>query len=240
MLERIDFGPAEMQAEGVAAARSFIQPVGELRQAVLEVLVARLRAVFGGLWEGEQVNMMQFTQIGPGRCLGNHFDRRDKWREGIASVAWGEAESPTDARGDSWTLCMQQSAEQLGKVAKEVELQLPPGSAYILTCQAQGRTAWCEKQSVAHQARALLPPPPPPPRRSHPSSSVASFSLNPSPKLHPNPEQACTCCWTHGIWNRDSTRKRHSITLRAYDVDWGRHDDEARRGGDQGDEAGGG
>ena len=23
-----------------------------------------------------QVNMMQFTQIGPGRCLGNHFDRR--------------------------------------------------------------------------------------------------------------------------------------------------------------------
>ena len=31
---------------------------------------------------------MQFTQIGPGRCLGNHFDRRDKWREGIASVAW--------------------------------------------------------------------------------------------------------------------------------------------------------
>ena len=98
MLERIDFGPAEMQArcsemqrdapkaatpctraynpnpregatlftggcyptqaEGVAAARSFIQPVGELRQAVLEVLVARLRAVFGGLWEGEQVSQM--------------------------------------------------------------------------------------------------------------------------------------------------------------------------------------
>ena len=100
---------------------------------------------------------MQFTQIGPGRCLGNHFDRRDKWREGIASVAWGEAESPTDARGDSWTLCMQQSAEQLGKVAREVELQLPPGSAYILTGQAQGRTAWCEKQSVAHQARAHPP-----------------------------------------------------------------------------------
>ena len=105
---------------------------------------------------------MQFTQIGPGRCLGNHFDRRDEWREGIASVAWGEAESPTDARGDSWTLCMQQSAEQLGKVAREVELQLPPGSAYILTGQAQGRTAWCEKQSVAHQARATYPPTRPP------------------------------------------------------------------------------
>ena len=134
-----------------------------------------------------QVNMMQFTQIGPGRCLGNHFDRRDKWREGIASVAWGEAESPTDARGDSWTLCMQQSAEQLGKVAKEVKLQLPPGSAYILTGQAQGRTAWCEKQSVAHQARAHPPtllrttysptyPPtlPPPSIRSHSTLALAS------------------------------------------------------------------
>ena len=134
--------------------------------------------------------MMQFTQIGPGRCLGNHFDRRDNWREGIASIAWGEAASPADARGDSWTLCMQQSAEQLGKVAKEVKLQLPPGSAYVLTGPAQGRTAWCAKQAVAHQA--------------------------------------CTCCWTHGIWNRDSTQKRHSITLRAYDVDWGRHGEEER------------
>ena len=181
--------------------------------------------------------MMQFTQIGPGRCLGNHFDRRDKWREGIASVAWGEAESPTDARGDSWTLCMQQSAEQLGKVAREVELQLPPGSAYILTGQAQGRTAWCEKQSVAHQARAHLPTHP---STHHPPSMPPPFrnpNPNPDPNSNPNPDQACTCCWTHGIWNRDSTRKRHSITLRAYDVDWGRH--EARQGGDQGDEAAG-
>ncbi len=31
-----------------------IQLVGALRQAVLDVLVARLRIVFGGLWEGEQ------------------------------------------------------------------------------------------------------------------------------------------------------------------------------------------
>ena len=148
--------------------------------------------------------MMQFTQIGPGRCLGNHFDRRDKWREGIASVAWGEAESPTDARGDSWTLCMQQSAEQLGKVAKEVKLQLPPGSAYILTGQAQGRTAWCEKQSVAHQARAHLPVTYPPARAPHallllrPSLSHSALALalaltltlspNPSPHPHPHPK----------------------------------------------------
>ena len=56
--------------------------------------------------------MMQFTQIGPGRCLGNHFDRRDKWREGIASVAWSETagDASGDARGDAWTLCMQRSS----------------------------------------------------------------------------------------------------------------------------------
>ena len=41
-------------------------------------------------------------------------------------------------------------------MAKEVKLQLPPGSAYVLTGPAQGRTAWCEKQAVAHQARYLV------------------------------------------------------------------------------------
>ena len=85
-------------------------------------------------------------------------------------------------------------------------------------------------------ARPPTHPPAHPPSL-NPPSSVHPFSCNPSPSLDPSPDQACTCCWTHGIWNRDSTRKRHSITLRAYDVDWGRH--EARRGGDHGDEAGG-
>ena len=41
-----------------------IQPVGALRQAMLDVLVARLRIVFGGLWEGEQ------AWRGPGLGLG--------------------------------------------------------------------------------------------------------------------------------------------------------------------------
>ena len=40
-----------------------------------------------------------------------------------------------------------------------MKLQLPPGSAYVLTGPAQGRTAWCEKQPVAHQARCLVIPP---------------------------------------------------------------------------------
>ena len=128
--------------------------------------------------------MMQFTQIGPGYCLGNHFDRRDKWCEGIASLAWGDGATPTDARGDNWTLCMQQTGKQ-GKVCRAVELALAPGSAYVLTAQAQGRTPWCERRAIAHES--------------------------------------CTCCWTHGIWNRHSVCVRQSITLRVYDMDWGRH-----------------
>ena len=52
--------------------------------------MARLRSVFGGLWESDAVNMMQFTQIGPGRCLGNHFDRRRAagWGVGLGGGAW--------------------------------------------------------------------------------------------------------------------------------------------------------
>jgi hypothetical protein len=87
--------------------------------------------------------------------------------------------------------------------------------------------------AVAHQARAHLPVTYAPARAPHallllrPSLShsalalTLTLTLSPNPK--PEPEQACTCCWTHGIWNRDSTQKRHSITVRAYDVDWGRH-----------------
>ena len=69
-------------------------------------------------------------------------------------------------------------------------------------------------------------------------------SVHPSahPPIHPpihisthstHSTQACTCCWTHGIWNRESTRKRQSITLRVYDADWGRH--EGGEGGESGE-----
>ena len=193
VLERIDFGPREMSAEGVAAARSHTQPMGECRQRVVDLLVARLRSAFGEaqLWaeggEGSKSssspNMMQLTRIPPGRCLGNHFDRRDKWAEGIASVAWGEAAAPGDARGEPWTLCMQQGISK-GKELRSVEVVLPPGSAYVLTAQAQGRTGWCQRRAVAHEA--------------------------------------CSCCWTHGIWNKDAKTVRQSITLRVYREDWGR------------------
>ena len=109
VLQRIDFGLPEMTAEGVAAARSSVQPIGELQQTLITLLEMRMRAAFGKVaWGGEdgpthpdcRPNMLQFTRIAPGTCLGNHFDRRDKWDEGIASLAWGEAHGLKDPRGD--------------------------------------------------------------------------------------------------------------------------------------------
>ena len=122
-----------MTAEGVAAARSFVQPIGALRKTLVALLAARLRAAFAAtrLWEGTEVNMMQFTQIGSGDVLANHYDRRDKWDEGIASIGWSEA-AGADARGDPWTLTM-------------------AGCAYILSGPAQGRTGTCERGKVAHE-----------------------------------------------------------------------------------------
>lgn len=109
ILQRIDFGMPEMTAEGVAAAKSTVQPIGELQQTIISLLENRMRAAFGRVaWGGEdgpthpdcRPNMLQFTRIAPGTCLGNHFDRRDKWDEGIASLAWSAESGNKDPRGD--------------------------------------------------------------------------------------------------------------------------------------------
>jgi hypothetical protein len=39
--------------------------------------------------------------------------------------------------------------------------------------------------------------------------------------------ESCTCCWMHGVWNT-SERTRQSITMRVYDKEWGREEEEAR------------
>ena len=109
VMQRIDFGLPEMTAEGVAAARSNVQPIGELQQVLISLLEERMRHAFGDVaWGGRdgpphpdmRPNMLQFTRIAPGTCLGNHFDRRDKWDEGIASFAWSETHGHRDPRGD--------------------------------------------------------------------------------------------------------------------------------------------
>ena len=108
-LKRIDFGEEEMTAEGVAASRSAVQPLGALQLELIAMFETRLRAAFRPLlWaDSPCANMLQFTQISAGHCLGHHFDRRDKWSEGIASIAWSDVASAADPRGEHWTLSMQ-------------------------------------------------------------------------------------------------------------------------------------
>jgi len=189
VLQRIDFGLPEMTAEGVAAARSMVQPIGELQQQIISLLEMRLRAAFGApAWGGTMPNaptnpnMMQFTEIAPGTCLGNHFDRRDKWAEGIASIAWSDAPGVSDPRGDPWALRMQIGPES--NAIESIVTTLPAGSAYLMTGKSQGRSEVCQRHCVAHEF--------------------------------------CTCCWTHGVWNEQSQQTRQSITLRVFDLEWGR------------------
>ena len=94
--------------------------------------------------------MMQFTRIAPGTCLGNHFDRRDKWEEGIASVAWSDHSGISDPRGDKWTLRMQLGPPN--HIVKDLTVDLPAGSAYSLVGAAQGRTDFCKMRRVAHES----------------------------------------------------------------------------------------
>ena len=51
-----------------------------------------------GLWTDTEANMVQLSQIPGGHCLGHHIDRRDKWDEGIASLAWSATEGQNDPR----------------------------------------------------------------------------------------------------------------------------------------------
>lgn len=208
VLSRIDFGVEDMTAEGVAAARSTVQTIGELQQMVISMLEERLREAFGVLcWGGTEdnapgvpklsPNMMQFTRIAPNTCLGNHFDRRDKWDEGIASIAWGADHGNVDPRGDEWELRMCRGPS-FDKPLDTHTLLLPAGCAYMVSGIAQGRTAVCEQRRVAHET--------------------------------------CHCCWTHGIWNQKSEIERNSITLRVYNANWGRPTQPLPRVSDDDDE----
>ena len=48
--------------------------------------------------------------------------------------------------GDCWTLGMQCGPSN--NVQRAVEIALPPGSAYMLSKRAQGRTFWCSRRKV--------------------------------------------------------------------------------------------
>lgn len=91
VVQRIDFGPTKMRAEGMVGGTSMWQ-LGSLRTELLRMMGDRLRHVFErvGLWRSEAPDTLQLTKIGSSQKLANHFDSRDRWLEGIATIAWSE------------------------------------------------------------------------------------------------------------------------------------------------------
>jgi len=148
VVQRIDFGPAYLRAEGVVGG-THMWPLGGERAELLRMVGERLRHVFGGagLWRAETPDTLQLTRIGCAQKLANHFDRRDRWLEGIATVAWSELPCEADLRGDAWTLNMERGSKA---ERRSVQIAMQPGSAYILMGAAQGCTKHCERRCVGH------------------------------------------------------------------------------------------
>jgi len=148
VVQRIDFGPEGLQAEGLVGG-SPVWRLGKARAALLQLLGDRLRRVFGEarLWMETQPDTMQLTKIGANQKIANHLDRRDKWLEGIATLAWSELPCEADLRGESWTLNMEIGKGPTKRVAK---VPMQPGSAYVLMGAAQGCTRVCKRKCVGH------------------------------------------------------------------------------------------
>jgi len=123
--------------------------LGSLRAELVQMLGARLQYVFSPvqLWPDMEPDNLQLTKIGCAQKLANHWDRRDRWEEGIASVAWSELPSEADLRGEPWILNMERGSK---KELRAVQLTMQPGSAYILMGAAQGCTKQCERRCVGH------------------------------------------------------------------------------------------
>jgi hypothetical protein len=100
VLQRIDFGPAGCFPEGVAATQSPMWPLDGVRARLLAMMAARVQSTFGELlpWatagKACGADMMQLTQMRPREELAPHVDSRDRWGEGIASIAWGQVRAP--------------------------------------------------------------------------------------------------------------------------------------------------
>lgn len=148
VVQRIDFGPRQMRAEGIVSG-SPMWRLGSVRQEMLSLIEERLRYVCSaaGLWQATRPDTLQLTKIGCAQKLDNHWDRRDRWQEGIASIAWSELPCEGDVRGESWTLVMEKGSR---KELQSVQVEMQPGSAYVLTGVAQGTTKVCERGCVGH------------------------------------------------------------------------------------------
>lgn len=148
VVQRIDFGPPTLRPEGVTDD-SPMWRLGSLRAELVSMMGERLQHVCktARLWEGLMPDTMQLTKIGSAQMLANHVNRRDRWQDGIATIAWSELPSETDLRGDEWLLVMERGPK---KDQEQKTLTMPPGSAFVLTGRAQGSTTVCLKRCVGH------------------------------------------------------------------------------------------
>ena len=106
---------------------------------------------------------MQLTQIPSHSTLGNHFDSRTKWLEGIATVAFsqnrgvvrsagdnGKERYDEDLRGDDWMLRMARN-EDRSQRAELKTIRFGPGTAYIISGPAQGTATVCKQRREGHK-----------------------------------------------------------------------------------------
>ena len=151
----------------------------------------------------------QLTKIGAIQKIANHHDRRDKWLEGIATVAWSELPCEADLRGEAYTLSM-----ELGSTAKErraVRVPMQPGSAYVLMGAAQA----CHLPAICRPFDGLRWP-------SHLGGRADAHVLTRAAQGCTKActrkcvgHSTCSCCWTHGVeMERGASVTRHSMTLR--------------------------
>ena len=123
--------------------------LGAARAELLQMLSDRLRTVFAPaeLWATTEPDTLQIMKVGAQQVLANHWDRRDKWLEGIASVAWGELPAEGANRGEGYTLAMQRGPK---REIEEVKVEMVAGAAYVLMGHAQGHTRVCQKHCSGH------------------------------------------------------------------------------------------
>jgi len=90
-------------------------PLDETHAELLRLVEGRLRAVFAptGLWGGAAPadgpaavvpNALQLTRVSAFNHIANHYDVRDMWKEGIATLAWSELPTEGELRGEAFSL----------------------------------------------------------------------------------------------------------------------------------------
>lgn len=150
VVQRLDFGPREIRPEGLVSGVGMLR-LGSARAEVLSMLGERLRHLCAsvGLWAATQPDTLQLTKMELGQSLAPHYDRRDRWQEGLATIGWSALPAENDLRGDPWALVLERGASK--KEHETVRIEMEAGSAYVLAGAAQGATTFCERRAVGQR-----------------------------------------------------------------------------------------